>query len=59
MEDAYSVEISDKLRENGAPARLLRIMFPYMLVICLTAIFMGILNARGHFFIPASGALSI
>jgi putative peptidoglycan lipid II flippase len=37
--------------------RLLRIMFPYMLLICLTAIFMGILNARGHFFIPASGAL--
>ena len=37
--------------------RLLRIMFPYMLLICLTAIFMGILNARGHFFIPATGAL--
>ena len=36
---------------------LLRIMFPYMLVICLTAIFMGMLNARGHFFIPAAGAL--
>jgi len=37
--------------------RLTRVMFPYMLLICLTAIFMGILNARGHFFIPASGAL--
>jgi putative peptidoglycan lipid II flippase len=37
--------------------RLLRIMFPYVLLICLTAIFMGILNARGHFFIPASGAV--
>ncbi|HZV34514.1 MAG TPA: murein biosynthesis integral membrane protein MurJ [Verrucomicrobiae bacterium] len=36
---------------------LLRIMFPYMLLICLTAVFMGILNARGHFFIPASGAI--
>ena len=36
---------------------LLRIMFPYLLVICLTAIFMGILNTRGHFFVPASGAL--
>src|SRR5439155_22652848 len=35
---------------------LLRIMFPYLLVICLTAIFMGMLNARGHFFIPAAGA---
>ena len=37
--------------------RLLRVMFPYMLLICLTAVFMGMLNARGHFFIPASGAL--
>ena len=37
--------------------RLLRIMFPYMLLICLTAVLMGMLNARGHFFIPASGAL--
>lgn len=37
--------------------RLLRIMFPYMLLVCLTAIFMGMLNARGHFFIPASGAI--
>lgn len=37
--------------------RLLRVMFPYMLLVCLTAVFMGMLNARGHFFIPASGAL--
>src|SRR6266536_3113741 len=37
--------------------RLLRFMFPYMLVICLTAILMGMLNARGHFFIPAAGAV--
>lgn len=35
---------------------LLRIMFPYMLPVCLTAVFMGMLNARGHFFIPAMGA---
>jgi putative peptidoglycan lipid II flippase len=33
--------------------RLLRVMFPYMMLACLGAIFMGILNARGHFFIPA------
>jgi putative peptidoglycan lipid II flippase len=37
--------------------RLLRIMFPYMLLVCLAAVFMGILNARGHFFIPAVGSL--
>ena len=36
--------------------RLLRMMFPYMLLVCLTAAFMGMLNARGHFFIPAMGA---
>ncbi len=36
--------------------RLLRTMFPYMLLVCLTAVFMGMLNARGHFFIPAIGA---
>jgi putative peptidoglycan lipid II flippase len=35
---------------------LLRWMFPYVLLVCLTAIFMGILNARGHFFVPAIGA---
>ncbi len=35
---------------------LLRIMFPYMIVVCLAAVFMGMLNARGHFFIPALGA---
>ncbi|MEO6337498.1 MAG: murein biosynthesis integral membrane protein MurJ, partial [Verrucomicrobiota bacterium] len=36
--------------------RLLRLMFPYMLMVCLAAIFMGMLNARGRFFIPAMGA---
>lgn len=36
--------------------QLLRVMFPYMLLVCLTACFMGMLNARGYFFIPAIGA---
>jgi putative peptidoglycan lipid II flippase len=36
--------------------QLLRWMFPYMLLVCLAAAFMGMLNARGHFFIPAMGA---
>jgi putative peptidoglycan lipid II flippase len=36
--------------------RLLRVMFPYMLLVCLAAAFMGMLNARGHFFIPAMSA---
>ena len=36
--------------------QLLRVMFPYMLLVCLAAVMMGMLNARGHFFIPAMGA---
>lgn len=36
--------------------QLLRIMFPYLLLVCLAALVMGMLNARGHFFIPAMGA---
>lgn len=35
---------------------LLRLMFPYLLLVCLAAFCMGILNARGHFFVPALGA---
>jgi putative peptidoglycan lipid II flippase len=36
--------------------RLLRVMFPYLLLVCMAAVFMGMLNARGHFFVPAMGA---
>jgi putative peptidoglycan lipid II flippase len=36
--------------------RLLRVMSPYLLLVCLAAILMGMLNARGHFFVPALGA---
>ena len=48
-------------RGNGAGRtllmlELLRVMFPYLLLVCLAAVFMGMLNARGHFFIPAMGA---
>jgi len=35
---------------------LLRLMFPYMLLVCVAAVFIAMLNARGHFFIPAMGA---
>ena len=37
--------------------RLARIMFPYLLFVCLAAIYMAILNARGSFFVPAMGAV--
>lgn len=36
--------------------KLLRVMFPYLLLVCLAAVCMGMLNARGHFFVPALGA---
>ncbi len=32
---------------------LLRWMFPYMGFVCVAAVAMGMLNARGHFFVPA------
>ncbi len=35
---------------------LLRLMFPYVLLVCLAALFIGILNSRGYFFVPAMGA---
>jgi putative peptidoglycan lipid II flippase len=38
---------------------LLRLMFPYMLLVCLAAVFMGMLNARGHFFVPAMSATTL
>jgi putative peptidoglycan lipid II flippase len=38
---------------------LTRLMFPYMLLVCVAAVFMGILNARGFFFIPAMSATTL
>lgn len=35
---------------------LLRTLMPYLLLVCLAAVFMGMLNARGHFFVPTLGA---
>ncbi len=38
---------------------LLRVMAPYLVLVCLAALAMGMLNARGHFFIPAMGSTSL
>ena len=38
---------------------LLRAMLPYLLLVSLAAVFMSMLNARGHFFIPALGATTL
>jgi putative peptidoglycan lipid II flippase len=43
--------------ETNLMLRLLRLMFPYMLLVCLAAVFIGMANARGHFFVPALGAV--
>jgi putative peptidoglycan lipid II flippase len=42
--------------ETRLMLQLMRLMFPYMILACLGAVFIGMLNARGHFFIPALGA---
>ena len=39
--------------------KLLRLMFPYMLLVCLAAVFIGMANARGHFFVPALSAVAL
>ena len=36
---------------------LLRLMFPYMVLVCLAAVLIGMANARGHFFVPALGSV--
>jgi putative peptidoglycan lipid II flippase len=41
--------------ETRLMLHLLRLMFPYMILACVGAVFIGMLNARGHFFIPALG----
>jgi putative peptidoglycan lipid II flippase len=53
---------SDHLRFTGRTLlvlELLRVMMPYLLLVCLAAVFMGMLNARGRFFIPAIGAATL
>jgi putative peptidoglycan lipid II flippase len=42
--------------ETKLMLELLRVMFPYMLLVCLAAVLIGMANARGHFFVPAMGA---
>ncbi len=43
--------------ETTLMLRLLRFMFPYMALTCLAAVLIGMANARGHFFVPALGAV--
>src|SRR5437667_7715880 len=43
-------------KETKLMLLLLRMMFPYMPLVCLAAVLIGMANARGHFFVPALGA---
>ena len=52
---ALSIGIANE--ETRLMLRLLRLMFPYMLLVCLAAVLIGMANARGHFFVPALGAV--
>jgi putative peptidoglycan lipid II flippase len=52
----HLVEFSDK---TWLMLELLRLMFPYMLLACLAAVLIGMANARGHFFVPALGAVML
>ncbi|MCO5052040.1 MAG: murein biosynthesis integral membrane protein MurJ [Verrucomicrobiae bacterium] len=45
--------------ETTLMLELLRLMFPYMLLVCLAAVFIGMANARGHFFVPALGSVML
>jgi putative peptidoglycan lipid II flippase len=53
---SIALEVHQFSESRDLMLRLLRVMCPYMLLVCVTAAMMGMLNARGHFFIPAMGA---
>ena len=55
-----AISVAIRFHQFQAPTelmlQLLRLMFPYMLLVCLAAVLIGMANARGHFFVPALGA---
>ena len=53
---AISLSVHQFSASTSLMLQLLFVMFPYMLLVCVAAALMGMLNARGHFFIPAMGA---
>jgi len=46
-------------RGTSLMLQLMRLMFPYMVLVCLAAILIGMANARGHFFVPTLGAVML
>ena len=39
--------------------RLMRVMLPYAAFVCVAAVFMAMLNVRGHYFVPALGSATM
>ena len=54
---SLALEYGEFKPETTLMLRLLRWMFPYMLLACLAAVLIGMANARGHFFVPALGSV--
>jgi putative peptidoglycan lipid II flippase len=52
-----ALQFHDFAPQTKLMLQLLRLMFPYMVLVCLAAILIGMANARGHFFVPALGAV--
>jgi putative peptidoglycan lipid II flippase len=53
---SIALALADFRDETRLMLLLLRMMFPYMPLVCLAAVLIGMANARGHFFVPALGA---
>lgn len=53
---SLTLGMADLSADRRLMLELLRIMFPYMVLVCVAAVLIGMLNARGHFFVPAMGA---
>ncbi len=54
-----ALAVHDFENETWLMLELLRLMFPYMLLVCLAAVLIGMANARGHFFLPALSAVAL
>ena len=53
---SIALRLHEFRQETELMLQLLRFMFPYMLLVCLAAVLIGMANARGHFFVPALGS---
>ena len=56
---SIALKVHDFGIKTNLMLQLLRLMFPYMLLVCLAAVLIGMANARGHFFIPALSAVAL